>query len=164
MPLADTLQGTNSPAIPVPEAFQLPYLALNAGTIAAFLYASLYVLLEPVAGAMVSPFIIASAAAGNYLVPEYGATANYAAIGIHIVSWIAQFIGHGKFEGRAPALLDNIVQALFLAPLFVWLEFLFMVGYRPELKRRLDIGVEKEIAKFRKEQTEKKGKANGKTK
>lgn len=26
------------------------------------------------------------------------------------MSWIAQFIGHGAFEGRAPALLDNLLQ------------------------------------------------------
>lgn len=81
---------------------------------------------------------------------------NYWAGGIHIVSWLAQFVGHGKFEGRAPALLDNLVQALLLAPLFVWMEILFFFGYRPELKARMEKGVEVEIAKFRKEQ---KGKA-----
>lgn len=31
------------------------------------------------------------------------------AIIIQVISWIAQFIGHGVAEGRAPALLDNIV-------------------------------------------------------
>ena len=55
---------------------------------------------------------------------------------------------HGIFEGRAPALLDNLVQAILLAPLFVWLEVLFAFGYRPELKSRLDESVEKEIEKF----------------
>jgi 2-hydroxy fatty acid dioxygenase len=68
---------------------------------------------------------------------------------MHVTSWIVQFIGHGVFEGRAPALLDNLVQAVFLAPLFVWLEILFAMGYRPELKSRLNIAVEADIAKFR---------------
>lgn len=77
---------------------------------------------------------------------------NYWAGAIHIVSWLAQFVGHGKFEGRAPALLDNLVQALLLAPLFVWIEILFFFGYRPELKARMEKNVEIEIAKFRKEQ------------
>lgn len=27
----------------------------------------------------------------------------------HVVSWIAQFMGHGLAEGRAPALLDNLL-------------------------------------------------------
>ena len=77
---------------------------------------------------------------------------NYYAAGIHIVSWLAQFVGHGAFEGRAPALLDNLVQALLLAPLFVWMEILFFFGYRPELKQRFDKSVEEEVAKFRKQQ------------
>lgn len=83
---------------------------------------------------------------------------NYYAVGIHIVSWLAQFVGHGKFEGRAPALLDNLVQALLLAPLFVWMEILFFFGYRRELKQRMDKNVEVEIEKFRKEKEQKKGK------
>jgi uncharacterized membrane protein YGL010W len=76
---------------------------------------------------------------------------NYWAGGIHIVSWLAQFVGHGAFEGRAPALLDNLVQAFLLAPLFVWMEVLFFFGYRPELKARYDQSVEKEIAAFKKQ-------------
>jgi uncharacterized membrane protein YGL010W len=33
-----------------------------------------------------------------------------AALVIHVVAWILQFIGHGVFEGRAPALLDSLDQ------------------------------------------------------
>jgi 2-hydroxy fatty acid dioxygenase len=95
--------------------------------------------------------VISFAACGNYLLGTYGMDVNYWAAGIHIVSWLAQFVGHGKFEGRAPALLDNLVQAFLLAPLFVWMEILFFFGYRPELKARMDKNVETEIAKFRKE-------------
>lgn len=65
-----------------------------------------------------------------------------------MVAWLAQFVGHGKFEGRAPALLDNLLQAFLLAPLFVWMEILFFLGYRPELRARYHQGVEKKIAAF----------------
>lgn len=41
------------------------------------------------------------------------------------------------------------MQALFLAPFFVWMEVLFWCGYRPELKGRLDRAVEREIEKWR---------------
>ena len=44
------------------------------------------------------------------------------ALAIHVTAWILQFIGHGVFEGRAPALLDSLDQALITAPLFVLLE------------------------------------------
>lgn len=105
--------------------------------------------MEPVAGGLLAPLLLATTAYANHLTSAYGWTANKYAIIINVVSWIAQFIGHGKFEGRAPALLDNLIQAIFLAPFFVWFEVLFAFGYRPDLKARLDDGVEKEITKFR---------------
>ena len=114
------------------------------------LYATLYILMEPVAGGILAPLLLASTAYSNHLTTTYGSSANYWALGVFLFSWIAQFIGHGVFEGRAPALLDNLVQALFLAPFFVWMEILFSLGYRPELKSRVDSAVEKEVAKYRK--------------
>jgi len=149
---------TNSPDIPLPSWLAIPYFPLNVGTVAALLYSTLYILMEPVAGTLLSLFIIPSVACSNYLTSTYGAPVNYWSTGLNVVAWIAQFLGHGKFEGRAPALLDNLVQALFLAPLFVWLEVLFYFGYRPELKRRLDNGVEQQLKKFKQEQQ---SKANG---
>lgn len=101
---------------------------------------------------MIAPLIMGGVAVANHLTDTYGATANYVALGVHIFSWIIQFIGHGKFEGRAPALLDNLVQALFLAPFFVWFEVLFKFGYRPELKSRLDKAVEGKIKEFKSSQ------------
>ncbi|KAJ6161791.1 hypothetical protein N7485_010021 [Penicillium canescens] len=138
----------------------------NAGTIGALIYAIFYVLLEPIAGGLLAPAVIAAAYYGNYFLGTYGNTVNYWAGGIHIVSWLAQFVGHGAFEKRAPALLDNLVQAILLAPLFVWMEVLFFFGYRPELQERFEKGVELEILKFRNQQghEKEKGKAKGKGK
>lgn len=113
--------------------------------------------MEPVAGGMLAPLLLGGTAYANHLTSTYGMKANYIAIGVHVFSWIAQFIGHGFFEGRAPALMDNLVQAIFLAPLFVWLEILFAFGYRPELKSRLNESVEKEITKFNEEKAAKTG-------
>ena len=31
------------------------------------------------------------------------------ALTVNVLSWIAQFVGHGFAEGRAPALLDNLL-------------------------------------------------------
>lgn len=160
------LKATNSPVLPFPSWLTVPNLEPNLGTLACLAYSTGYVLMEPVAGAMLLPFLLAGTAYTNHLTSTYGMKANYIAIAVHIVSWIAQFIGHGKFEGRAPALLDNLVQALFLAPLFVWLEVLFYFGYRPELKARLDQNVEKAIAQWNAEKARQSmdgnGHANGK--
>ncbi|KAK1972686.1 DUF962-domain-containing protein [Colletotrichum eremochloae] len=135
--------------IPLPSWLTVPNLELNLGTLAALTWGGLYVLLEPVAGTLLAIICLAATAVGNSLRLQNPALTNQAAIGIHVACWIFQFIGHGAFEGRAPALLDNLIQAVFLAPLFVWLEFLFKLGYRQELKGRVDKAVEKEIAKFR---------------
>jgi uncharacterized membrane protein YGL010W len=140
----------------LPSALTIPNLPPNLGTLTALLYSSLYILMEPVAGGLLAPIIMGITAYAKHLTSTYGWTANSWAIGLHIVCWIAQFIGHGKFEGRAPALLDNMVQAFFLAPFFVWMEILFRFGYRPELQRRIDLAVQKELEKFRQSK-----KANG---
>ncbi|KAH7326545.1 hypothetical protein B0I35DRAFT_405764 [Stachybotrys elegans] len=135
--------------IPTPEWLTIPYLDLNLGTIAATLYASLYVLLEPVAGTALAILCLAGTAFCNYLRMSDPSATLQTAAALHVVCWIAQFIGHGAFEGRAPALLDNLVQAIFLAPMFVWLEFLFLLGYRRELQARVNKAVQVELAKVR---------------
>ncbi|KAK4218778.1 Protein of unknown function (DUF962) domain containing protein [Rhypophila sp. PSN 637] len=137
------------PFFDLPSWLQIPYLTPNVGTFAALLYGGLYVLLEPVAGTALALICLGAAAFTNYLRIQNPTEVTQWAIAIHVVSWILQFIGHGKFEGRAPALLDNLFQAFFLAPLFVWLEVLFAIGYRPDLQSRVSKAVEIEIAKFR---------------
>ena len=52
-------------------------------------------------------------------------------------------------EGRAPALLDNLLGAVVLAPLFVFVEVLFCFGYRPELQRWLTKETGRLISAFR---------------
>jgi len=146
---ASLLLGTNSPTlIPLPSWLSIPNLPLNLGTIAAIGYSAFYILLEPVAGSVLLPLIIGWTAYANHITANYSPLSNKIAIGVEIVAWIAQFVGHGVFEGRAPALLDNLVQALVLAPFFVFMELLFMFGYRPELQKRVNQGVEKELEKL----------------
>ncbi|KAH7257310.1 hypothetical protein BKA59DRAFT_103382 [Fusarium tricinctum] len=135
--------------IPTPSWITPPYMELNFGIIGASLYSLLYLLLEPFAGFLLAIFCMSGAAFANYLRLQNPDTTFQAALAIHIVCWIFQFIGHGKYEGRAPALLDNLIQAIFLAPMFVWLEILFKFGYRPELRARVNKKVMIEIQKFR---------------
>lgn len=66
------------------------------------------------------------------------------------VGWIVQFIGHGFFERRAPALLDNLVQALVLAPFFVLFEVAHFFGFRKEVMDKVDAKVLPEIREFHK--------------
>jgi len=148
--------------IPLPEWLTIPNLPLNAGTIGAILYSGFYMLLEPVAGTALLPMIIGWTAYANHLTTVFPSPANKIAIGVEVLAWSAQFVGHGVFEGRAPALLDNLVQAVVLAPFFVFMEFLFFFGYRPELQKRVNEAVEKEITKVKAAKASEPAK-NGKT-
>ena len=71
------------------------------------------------------------------------------ALGIHIMAWVLQFIGHGVFEGRAPALLDSLDQAFLTAPLFVFLEVMFFFGYRKQFYAEMMKEVEVNIKSFK---------------
>jgi uncharacterized membrane protein YGL010W len=119
-----------------------------------------YLLLSPnLAGLTVAPLVLSLSSLSNALYkhassplskfPSSVRRLNTVAIAVHVVSWIAQFIGHGKYEGRKPALLDNLVQALFLAPLFVWYEVLFKLGFYKGLKNEVEMGIEAEVAKLK---------------
>jgi 2-hydroxy fatty acid dioxygenase len=134
--------------IPLPSWLTIPNLPPDLGTLAALTWGGLYVLLEPVAGTALALTGLGATAFCNSMRSQYPTTTNQVAIVTHVTCWLLQFLGHGVFEGRAPALLDNLLQAIFLAPLFVWLEILFKLGYRPELQGRVEKAVQREIAKF----------------
>ncbi|KAJ4377384.1 hypothetical protein N0V83_000209 [Neocucurbitaria cava] len=147
------LFGTNTPTLPIrqPTLLTRLNLPLNLGTLAAATYSTLYLLLSPnLAGVSIAPLILGAASLANRLTTKYNTTkVNTIAIAVHVISWILQFIGHGKYEGRKPALLDNLVQALFLAPLFVWYEVLFKLGFYKELRRDVEGAIEIEVAKLK---------------
>lgn len=57
-------------------------------------------------------------------------------IGLFVVGWIFQFVGH-YFEGRKPAFVDDII-GLAIGPLFVVAEVIFMLGLKKELQSKIE--------------------------
>ncbi|KAF6265193.1 hypothetical protein COO60DRAFT_1034201 [Scenedesmus sp. NREL 46B-D3] len=113
-------------------------LQLNAAFLALAAYSLYYLCLEPVAGlswtACVGVPLWTTATVFQQQVPH----AWQWALLVHVFSWYMQIHpGHAILEGRKPAVLDSLVQAITLAPLFVWFELLFLLGYRPELYKQL---------------------------
>jgi uncharacterized membrane protein YGL010W len=51
---------------------------------------------------------------------------------LFVAGWALQLLGHA-FEGRKPALVDNLFQ-VFIAPLFLCAEIFFALGYKQELR------------------------------
>lgn len=66
------------------------------------------------------------------LIADQGALAGWAWFaGLFVGGWILQLVGH-VFEGRKPALADNLFQ-IFVAPIFLCAELFFALGYKPGL-------------------------------
>jgi len=53
-----------------------------------------------------------------------------------IGGWIFQLLGH-VFEGRKPALADNLFQ-IFVAPIFLVAEVFFALGLKHEVRKRIE--------------------------
>ncbi|KAG0138398.1 hypothetical protein HOY82DRAFT_476230 [Tuber indicum] len=147
------LFASNTPPL-LPLPFSIPYFPPTLATLSALLYSTLYILMEPFAGLLITPLILLMTAFVTHLTSASTTTvtANTVAGYIFVLAWIAQFVGHGVYEKRAPALFDNLVQAVFLAPFFVWFEVLFWCGYRPELKVRVEEGVVRRLEAFRRKE------------
>ncbi|EGV60789.1 hypothetical protein PSN45_001419 [Yamadazyma tenuis] len=78
------------------------------------------------------------------------------AVFVHVVAWLAQFYGHKFHEQRAPALLDNLLGALVLAPYFVSFEVAFWLGFRQDIKEYMDKGAAQKRLEFMRQQSTKK--------
>jgi uncharacterized membrane protein YGL010W len=60
-------------------------------------------------------------------------------IGMFVVGWAIQFVGH-HYEGRKPAFVDDVT-GLIVGPLFVVVELAFLLGIRRELKEQIEARV-----------------------
>jgi uncharacterized membrane protein YGL010W len=80
---------------------------------------------------MVPMLLIAGRVAG------LGSTTAWTVFGIFFVGgWAFQLVGH-VWEGRRPALVDNLFQA-FVGPMFIMAEVLMALGLKQELKAVVD--------------------------
>jgi len=149
-------------AIPTQGLFSPLHIELNPYLVFdlkfPFLYALVsmvfYFAMEPIAALLYTPQMVLTLLTATAF--SYRPQALAIAGGLHVVSWIAQFVGHFGAEGRAPALVDNLLQAFLLAPFFVHFEILFMLGYKPELQKHLHLTVEAELARIHAMESEKK--------
>jgi uncharacterized membrane protein YGL010W len=135
------------------------YTPLNVGLILTIIYATYYVVLKPQIGLPAIPLLLAMNYSAYWFLQNNltnpDLNPNVIATFIHILSWICQFLGHGLAEKRRPALMDNLLHALVLAPFFVWTETLFGLGFFKELSTDLQAKVDKKVAAFRASQAKK---------
>ena len=131
------------PAIMLSLFIPLAWIRLEVGGFvltAAMLFAAVvlvyyFVLDVPLGLAMLVVTAILLWIAGG--IASLGAAAGWTWFAILFVGgWILQLVGH-VFEGRKPALADNLFQ-IFVAPIFLAAEVFFALGYKRELQRRVN--------------------------
>lgn len=98
-------------------------------------YGIFYVILNIPAGILASVILLL---ANMALDRKWIHMTNLRSFSLFGIGWLFQFMGHGIFEKRKPALMDNLVQSLVLAPYFILFEFLFKLGFMPELEYQLN--------------------------
>ncbi len=77
--------------------------------------------------------------AAEALAGALGPTSTWIGFGaLFIGGWALQFVGH-HYEGKQPALLDNLFQA-FVGPMFLVAEVMVVTGYRPDLATAVEKG------------------------
>ena len=54
------------------------------------------------------------------------------AVGLFVLGWALQIVGHQLFEGKRPTLLDNPVQML-ISPMYIFAKLFVALGLRPDL-------------------------------
>ncbi|WP_321945997.1 DUF962 domain-containing protein [Paraburkholderia sp. J10-1] len=126
------------PAIAL-AAFGLPvpvspaWLLFGAATI-------YYLVLDVPLGLMMAVVSAACVAFGAWLAQQGTATWLAGGVGLFVVGWIFQFVGHIAWEHRKPAFVDDLI-GLIIGPLFVLAEALFSFGWRPQLRAAIEAKV-----------------------
>jgi uncharacterized membrane protein YGL010W len=105
--------------------------------VAATLY---YLVLDVPLGIMMAVVSAMCLAAGQWLAAQTMLTWLASGIGLFVIGWVFQFVGHAAYEHRKPAFVDDVV-GLLIGPLFVLAEALFGFGWRPALRVAIEVEV-----------------------
>ena len=87
-------------------------------------------------GLVMALIIAVMLAVGQWLAVQATGVWLVAGLGLFVVGWIIQFIGHW-FEGRKPAFVDDLI-GLIVGPLFVVAEVGFVLGLRREVQAAIE--------------------------
>ncbi|RUO43639.1 hypothetical protein CWE15_00100 [Aliidiomarina taiwanensis] len=95
-----------------------------------------YLLLDMMLGVLMAVFLGLCVWAGAEIAALETSTWLITGVGLFVVGWVLQFIGHA-YEGRKPAFVDDIM-GLAIGPLFIVAEIVFLLGLRKSLYREVE--------------------------
>ncbi|XP_052476350.1 2-hydroxy-palmitic acid dioxygenase MPO1 isoform X2 [Gossypium raimondii] len=114
-------------------------LVLNYGSAFSIFLGLFYVVLDKKAGSLAALLCLACWVGASFIAAKLGYSLAWKVVLVsQLLCWTGQFLGHGIFEKRAPALLDNLVQALLMAPFFVLLEMRVNAKIKAEIEEWQD--------------------------
>ncbi|HEU0201495.1 MAG TPA: Mpo1-like protein, partial [Burkholderiaceae bacterium] len=87
-------------------------------------------------GVVMTAVLAAALAAGYWLAMSSTVAWLAVGLGLFVVGWVFQFVGH-IYEGRKPAFVDDLI-GLLVGPLFIVAEIGFALGMRTELRREIE--------------------------
>ena len=106
--------------------------ALSPAVVAIALCIAFYFRLDARYGAVMAALMIGAGTVGAALAAQSTTVWLAAGLGLFVVGWAIQFVGH-FFEGRKPAFVDDLT-GLVVGPLFVVAEAGFALGLRDEVR------------------------------
>lgn len=117
-------------------SFALLDWTLSPAALVAVTGAVFYVRLDLRFGAVMTALLALSVLAGQLLAAQSTGTWLAWGLGLFVVGWIIQFVGH-YYEGRKPAFVDDVM-GLAVGPLFVVAEIAFWLGLRDDVRHEVE--------------------------
>jgi len=110
--------------------------AVSPAIVVALALTAYYLRLDLRYGLAMGALLVLSVLGGASIAAMPTATWLATGIGLFVVGWIFQFVGHW-YEGRKPAFVDDLV-GLAIGPLFVLAEAGFLAGLREEVRAQVE--------------------------
>ena len=110
---------------------------VSAAAVTSVVLSLYYLRLDIGLGITMAVVLFLMCAGASEMTARLGTAASLAwALGIFVVGWAIQFLGH-KYEGVKPAFFDDVKQLL-IGPVFVAAEAFFLLGARKDLQRYVE--------------------------
>jgi uncharacterized membrane protein YGL010W len=114
-------------------------VAFSVALVAVVIAAVFYLKLDVRFGIVMSVFLAACLWLGQFLAVQTTPIWLSWGIGLFVVGWVFQFVGH-YYEGKKPAFVDDIM-GLAIGPIFVAAELAFELGLRKDVQDAVEARV-----------------------
>lgn len=111
-------------------------LPVSPAVLVTALAVAFYLRLDARIGAAMGALLTAALWGASWFAAQSTATWLGAGLGMFVVGWIIQFVGH-VFEGKKPAFMDDLM-GLLVGPLFVVVEAGFGMGLRGDVRAAIE--------------------------